>query len=141
YLAAFESALAVQTPNSRQPGGFRGTAQGKEWAVALDELGRWAYEWVIGPLVRVTRGWHDREAHVVLVPLGELGAVPYAAAWTEDPALRGGRRYAIDDLVLTQAVSARLLTEVSRRPRLPLHERVVLVADPTGEFPYPRPTP
>src|SRR5262249_48312323 len=41
YLAAFESALAVQNPNSRQPGGFRGTAEGRGWGVALDELGRW----------------------------------------------------------------------------------------------------
>jgi CHAT domain-containing protein len=78
--------------------------------------------------------------HLVLVPLGELGAIPYAAAWTSDPAMRGGRRYAVDDLLLTHAVSARLLAEVARRPRLPLHERVVLVTDPTGEFPYARAT-
>ena len=51
---------------------------------------------------------------------------------------RGGRRYAIDEVTLTYAVSGRLLSEVSRRTRQPLSERVVLIPDPTGEFTFSR---
>jgi CHAT domain-containing protein len=41
--------------------------------------------------------------------------------------------------VLSSAASARLLTEVSRRPRQRLDERVVLVSDPTGTIDLSRP--
>jgi CHAT domain-containing protein len=74
------------------------------------------------------------------VSLGEFAAIPYAAAWTEDPAVPGQRRYSIHDLVLTHTVSSRLLVDVVRRPRKRLTERVVLIADPIGEFPYARAT-
>jgi CHAT domain len=139
YLAAFVAALDTHEPRQRNPGGFRGTLPGRAWADALTDLGSWAHTHIVGPLVEHTRGWPlDRTPHVALVPLGELAAIPYAAAWVADPAVPGGRRYAIHDLVLTHTVSARLLTDVARRPRLPLTERVVLVNDPTGEFPYSR---
>jgi tetratricopeptide (TPR) repeat protein len=139
YLAAFTDALGTHDPSRRNPGGFRGTPQGQAWANALADLGSWTHTHIVGPLVEHTRGWpFDRTPHLALVPLGELAAIPYAAAWASDPAVPGGRRYAVHDLVLTHTVSARLLTEVARRPRLPLTERVILVNDPTGEFPYAR---
>jgi hypothetical protein len=139
YLAAFGAALAAHDSRSRYPGGFRGSPLGQAWADALDELGAWTHANIVGPLVEHTRGWSlDHLPHLALVPLGELAAIPYAAAWTEDPAVTGGRRFAVHDLVLTHAVSARLLFDVVRRPRQELAEHAVLVTDPTGEFPYVR---
>jgi hypothetical protein len=139
YMAAFGAALDAADPTRRNPDGFRGGPAGHAWADALDGLGRWAYACLIGPLVERSRSWSlDRRPRVALVPLGELAAVPCAAAWTEDSRLPGGRRYAVHDLVLSYTASARVLADVARRPRRRLNERVVMVTDPTGEFPFTR---
>jgi hypothetical protein len=141
YLAAFSAAVEIGAPAPRRPEGFRGAPLGRAWADALEELGAWTYAHIVGPLIEHTRGWSlGREPRLALIPFGELAAIPYAAAWTDDPELPRGRRYAVHDLVLTNMVSARLLADVVRRPRQPLAERVVLVTDPTGEFPYARAT-
>ena len=102
--------------------------------------------WAPGPMPTSWDRWSsrlaawplDRLPHLALIPLGKLAAIPYAAAWTADPASPVGRRYAIDDVMLSYAASARLLGEVARRPRQQLSERVVLVSDPTGQFPMTR---
>jgi hypothetical protein len=139
YRAALAAAIDGHDPDQRTPDGFRGTPDGQRWARALDDLGAWTHKHVIGPLVAHTRNWAtDRTPHLTLVPLGDLAAIPYAAAWTADPDQPGGRRYAVHDLVLSHSVSARLLGEVLRRPHQPVTERVVLVPDPTGQFPYAR---
>ncbi len=139
YLQALGGAVDGFASAPRSSQGFRGTPAGRVWAEALERLGAWTYDRILGPILAHVRGWElGRPPQLVLVPFGELAAVPYAAAWTADPALPGGRRYALHDLVLTQAVSGRLQEMVARRPRLPPSERVVLVADPTGEFPFAR---
>ena len=147
YLGAFGGALSRQAPGM---GGFRGGPDGQAWADALVTLGGWAYDRIMGPVIGHVRGWRlDHLPHLALIPLGELAAVPYAAAWTEAPAPTGteppevavsrpARRYAIDDVILSYAASARLLGEVSRRKRQPLADRVVLVTDATGMFPMSR---
>jgi hypothetical protein len=76
---------------------------------------------------------------LALIPLGDLAAVPYAAAWTDEADPAGSRRYAVEDVVFSYAASARLLGEVARGgPGLPLTARVVLVSDPAGMFPMAR---
>ena len=138
YADALEAALAAFDPGAGPAEGFRGGPRGPEWSDALDRLGRWTHERITGPLTDHVRRWNlGRLPHLALIPLGALALVPYAAAWTED-AGTGGRRYALEDLVLSYGVSSRLLTEVSRRPRLGLSRRVVLVCDPTGQFPMTR---
>ena len=133
YLAALDRALAVAPP-AFGGDGFRGGPEGQAWASALDELGRWAYDRIVGPILEHVRGWSlGHLPRLALIPVGELAAIPYAAAWTAGPAA-GERRYAIDEAVLSYAASARLLGEVARRPRRPLAERVVLVSSPTGEL-------
>jgi len=141
YLTALDRAL-VSDPRERGVDGFRGGPHGQAWADALDELGSWTYQRIIGPLLDHVRTWSlNHQPHLVLVALGELGAIPYAAAWTSDGpagAERGRRRYALDDMVLSYTASARLLAEVARRPARPLGERVVLVASPRGAHPMTR---
>jgi hypothetical protein len=139
YLAALDGALTGHVTRAGNVDGFRGGPKGRAWADALEKVGRWTYPRIVRPLLEHVRGWSlDHLPHLALIPLGELAAIPYAAAWTGDPARPGARRYAVDDLVLSYAASARLLAEVARRPRRPLSERVVLVSDPAGEFPMTR---
>jgi CHAT domain-containing protein len=137
YLEAFAVALAVAETDPTQP--FRDSPQGLAWAAALDEVGAWCHRAVIAPLLRHLARWNLRHIpHVALLPLGALGGVPFAAAWAPESGSPGARRYAIQDLVLTQAASGRLLLETARRPRLPIDSGVVLVTDPAGELPYAR---
>jgi hypothetical protein len=133
YLAALDQALADS--DSEHEDGFRSGPAGQAWAGALDEVGRWAHASIMGPLLEHVRGWKlDHLPHLALIPLGDLAAIPYAAAWT-DCSPDGERRYAIDDMVISYAASARLLGETARRPRRKLSERVVLVTNPGGELP------
>jgi hypothetical protein len=137
YLAALDRALDADS-GTRGEDGFRGGPEGQAWAEALDRLGQWAHARIMGPLLEHVRGWSlDHVPHLALIPIGELGAIPYAAAWTDGPKA-GERRYAIEEVVLSYAASSRLLGEVARRPRRPLSERVVLVSPPNKELPMMR---
>lgn len=134
YLDAFGAALTGPAPTAWDP---EAPAPGRAWLGALDDLGAWAHEHVMGPLTERAAGWGTgRTPRLALVPLGELAAIPFAAAWTPETGLPGGRRYSIHDLVLSHAVSGRLLNEIARRPRRPLTDRVVLAS--TGNFPFAR---
>lgn len=136
YHAAFADALASAGPTRWDPG--EDASAGNAWLRALDELGAWTYDHIMGPLAEHVADWGGRVPRLVLVPLGELAAIPFAAAWTPEAALPGGRRYAIHDLVLSYAVTGRLLAEVGRRHRRRLSDRVVFAS--TGEFPFARAT-
>lgn len=139
YLTALKRAVAAPAPGTSSDTGFRGLPQGAAWAAALDALGRWTYDAVMEPLLAYVRGWRlDDLPRLALIPLSQLGAIPFAAAWTP-AAPDGARRYAIEDVVLSYAASARLLGDVSGRRRLSLDERVVFVTDPAGAFPWSRP--
>ena len=138
YLAALDSAVSGHDAQAGNADGFRAGQAGQAWADALDELGRWTYATIMGPLLQHIRGWSlDHLPQLALIPVGDLAAIPYAAAWTGDGP-PGERRYAIDDVVLSYAASARLLAETARRRRQPLSERVVLVSEPGGELPMTR---
>jgi hypothetical protein len=163
YLAALAAAITAFDLRAEQiqlgaaaTSGFRGQSEGEAWASALDNLGWWAYDTVLGPLIAHIRGWRlGHLPRLALIPLGVLGAIPFAAAWTEaarteaarteaarteaeDGTGTQARRYAIEDLVLSYAASAGLLAEVAKRPRQRLGQRVVFVADPTGQFHFSR---
>ena len=138
YVAALDRALGERDSLAGDGEGFRGGPEGQAWADTLEKVGRWTYEHIMGPLLDHVRSWPlDHRPHLALIPLGELAAIPYAAAWT-DGSPDGERRYAIDDVVLSYAASARLLGEAARRPPQPLSERVVLVSDPHGDLPMTR---
>ncbi|MFI5912058.1 CHAT domain-containing protein [Dactylosporangium sp. NPDC051541] len=76
------------------------------WAAALDDTCRWLWGAVMGPVVGVVRG-----GPATLVAAGWLGFLPLHAAWRPDGA--GGRRYALDDLRISFAPSARVLSHVA----------------------------
>jgi hypothetical protein len=75
------------------------------WFAALDEACRWLWDVAMGQVVGALAGARS----AVLIPSGLLGFLPFHAAWREDPAAPTGRRYALDDLLITYAPSAHAL--------------------------------
>src|SRR5690606_15181428 len=66
-----------------------------------------------------------------LVPCGWLGILPLHAAWTPDPALRAGRRYADEIALVTYAPNALARAAAAERAReRPLLTSVVVVDNP-----------
>ncbi|MEU1276063.1 CHAT domain-containing protein [Streptomyces sp. NPDC005799] len=102
------------------------------WRTALEELCDWAGPVVMGPLARspLIRAAGPDPA-LVLVPLGELGGIPWHAALLSSGLRRGGRPVrAVERLTLSYAASARQFQEVISRPRLPLDAHPVIVGNP-----------
>ncbi|MGW1139105.1 CHAT domain-containing protein [Streptomyces zhihengii] len=95
---------------------------------ALARLCDWAGRVVMEPLLReLPRGW-GRAASVVLVPMGELGVVPWHAA-----RLPRSGRYACQEAEISYIPSARLLCEVAERPATDVRQALV-VGDPTRDL-------
>nr|WP_262701146.1 CHAT domain-containing protein [Streptomyces sp. NEAU-383] len=82
------------------------------------------------------RGERDAPVRLVLVPCGNLGAVPWHAARL--PRRRADARrpysYACEDAVISYAASGGEFLRAARRGRVPASERAVLVADPSGDL-------
>jgi hypothetical protein len=95
----------------------------------LDELFRWAWTACGASLVEHTRSWRlGRPARLVVVAMGALGLVPWHAAY-EPSGTR--RRYALDDIVFSYAVSARDFCRTATAPARPIRSSLV-IGDPTG---------
>jgi hypothetical protein len=104
-----------------------------EWGGKLGPLCDWAWTAVLEPLLpQLPRTAPDGPPRLVLVPVGELGLVPWHAA--RRPADGAGWRYAIADAVFSYAASGRQLAGVSRRPALPLAVDPVIVAPPAKDL-------
>ncbi|WP_037645007.1 CHAT domain-containing protein [Streptomyces hygroscopicus] len=81
-------------------------------------------------------GGPDAPVRLVLVPCGNLGVVPWHAARLPGPRT-GARRpysYACQSAVISYAASGGEFLRAARRGRMPADERVVLVADPSGDL-------
>ncbi|MBI0293059.1 CHAT domain-containing protein [Streptomyces sp. PRKS01-29] len=82
------------------------------------------------------RGERDAPVRLVLVPCGNLGAVPWHAARLPGPRADARRpyAYACEVAVISYAASGGEFLRAARRGRVPASERAVLVADPTGDL-------
>ncbi|MEV6239124.1 CHAT domain-containing protein [Lentzea sp. NPDC051838] len=83
-------------------------ADEKQWDDAVASMCDWSWVAVMGPLLDHFRGL----PRLVLVPVGELGAVAWHAARRR---VGGELRYACQDAVLTYAASARQFADAARR--------------------------
>jgi hypothetical protein len=119
-------ATFLRTPGPRTAG------YTQPWIVALDHVCDWAGPAMVEPLLSAVGPLARTPLRVVLVPVGALGAVPWAAARRR---VNGDVRYACADLTLSTAASGWQLIDTATRPILPLGARPVLVSDPTGELP------
>ncbi|WP_052845256.1 CHAT domain-containing protein [Streptomyces sp. NRRL S-31] len=101
----------------------------------LEALCDWASEAVTEPLLTHLRAWGaTRPPKVVLVPMGQLAAVPWHAARRSAP---GGRyRYALQDAVFSYAASARLFCDVVAGEPVPYDAPALVVGNPTGDLPH-----
>jgi CHAT domain len=98
------------------------------WQRALGGVCDWAWTSAMDRLLESVGDSARRPARLVLVPVGDLGLVPWHAARR---AVAGGDpRYACQDLVLSYAASARQFTEACRRPHRPWRSAPALVRGP-----------
>lgn len=124
YLGALE--LSLSAPRSE--------VADHAWRSRLAEVCEWAGRTVVDPLLRELPAGSGPAGvpRLVLVPLGELAAVPWnAAVLPGGPAARPRR--AIDRLVLSTAPSARMFTAAARRPAVRAGDAALLVLGLTGE--------
>jgi tetratricopeptide (TPR) repeat protein len=96
------------------------------WHAAIDEVSRWLWTTLMEPLVALGH------AALTLVPTGYLWLLPAHLAWRPDDG-PAGRRYALDDVLLTYAPNARVL---NREAGLEAHG-LLMVEDAT--LPYAEP--
>ncbi len=95
----------------------------------LARMCEWAWDAAIGPLItsylpRVPRAASGRPHRVVLVPMGDLARVPWQAA------RRADGRYAVQEIAISQAASARMLCHSAALPPVPASPVGLLVGDP-----------
>jgi CHAT domain-containing protein len=93
------------------------------WLEELDELTHWLWTVAMSPVLDATPG------QFTLIPVGALGLLPLHAAWTEDASQVCGRRYALDDALITYAPNARALQSCRRRARRTRADSLLAVAD------------
>ena len=96
------------------------------WVGVLDATTRWLWNVVMEPVVTALAP-ADRAA---LVPAGLLGLLPLHAAWREDVTAPSGRRYALDDLLLTYTPNARARVAAAEQARAAAHDGLLAVDDP-----------
>ncbi|MFD9456567.1 CHAT domain-containing protein [Streptomyces sp. NPDC059985] len=139
YLGALEAWLASPESASAR----------RTWRLALGGLCDWAGSAVTGPLgvavsgrrrggripVGPTGPTPTGPPHLVLVPLGSLAAVPWAAATATPagPSVGGRGRPAVEGLVLSTVPSARMFTVAAARPAARAGESALLVLGLTGK--------
>ncbi|MEV6344824.1 CHAT domain-containing protein [Actinoplanes sp. NPDC051851] len=111
-----------------------GPDHGDDGDGALDRVCRWAWRACMKALVEYAGGWRlRRPARLVLVPTGMLGRVPWHAARHDD---HTGRHYAIERLVVSYHVSARMFCATAGRPLRPPRSALI-VGDSASTPPLP----
>jgi tetratricopeptide (TPR) repeat protein len=96
------------------------------WESAIDEVTAWTWDAVMAPLLAALAG----TPRATLVPAGLLGVLPLHAAWTPDPAFPAGRRYALDEIVLTYAPNAQAVGAARNLAAGIQGERMIAVDEP-----------
>jgi hypothetical protein len=117
-------ALAVEDGGLVQAfaGGDGSGAPGSE---ILPRLCEWAWTAAMEGVLSAVTGGPRRRPRLVLVPVGELGAVPWHAARRR--VAGGGWRYACHDAAISYAASARQFVDARRLPARPWNSDPALV--------------
>ncbi|TMR05025.1 CHAT domain-containing protein [Actinomadura soli] len=108
-----------------EPGTDEADRVHRRWRHALGDLCDWAWTAVMEPVLDAVASGQGNRARVVLVPVGELGAVPWHAA--RRTVGDGVRRYACQDAVVSYAASARQFIEARRHGHRPWPSAAALV--------------
>ncbi|GAA1261293.1 CHAT domain-containing protein [Kitasatospora nipponensis] len=126
WLPALTSA-ALRTWAGRYWQAYRSRANDHaSWEQTLEATTRWLWDVLMEP-VTAALGSCERAA---LVPAGLLGMLPLHAAWREDAAAPSGRRYALDDLLLSYVPNARTRTAAAEGARRAAPDGLLAIEDP-----------
>ena len=90
-------------------------------------LSRWLWDAVMGPVLEAV----GPARRIILIPLGRLASLPLHAASTADSTMPTGHRFALDNIPMTYAPSARALARARRPQGATAHHRL-LIAAPSG---------
>jgi hypothetical protein len=128
-VAAALSAVARRDAALDRGGSSRDVGPSQDLAASIGTLCDWAWRAAIGKII----GQYvprlglapERTPHLVLIPLGELARVPWAAAQ------RAGGHPAIRHAALSQAASARMLCHTAAQPPVPPSRNGMVIGDPT----------
>lgn len=96
------------------------------WRGMLDTVTGWLWDTAMGQVLDAL----GTKRRAVLVPAGLLGLLPLHAAWTKDPGRPTGRRYALDEVLLTYAPNARTLLAAHQLARQLPADRLLAVDEP-----------
>ena len=109
------------------------TAARDAWFSAMDNTTKWLWDAVMGPLAEGLKchlGTPNEVGRITLIPVGRLALLPLHAAWTEAPDTPTGRRYALDDLLITYAPNARGLNKARNLANRLFPDRLLAVDEP-----------
>jgi CHAT domain-containing protein/tetratricopeptide (TPR) repeat protein len=106
------------------------SADRRQWPEVLMSTTRRLWDLVMGPLLSSVPA--DR---IVLVPSGILALLPLHAAWHDDEHAVTGRRYAIDDALVTFTPSAQALQHTVARTAESAQPTILAVYDPDPGLP------
>ncbi|GAB2995644.1 CHAT domain-containing protein [Amycolatopsis acidiphila] len=103
----------------------------ERWREALRSVCAWAWAAGASQVLRAGRAVAGgRDPRVVLVPVGNLGAVPWHAAFRR---IEDKERYLVQDATVSYVPSGQLLCEAVHRPEV-TSGRPVLVGNPAGNL-------
>ena len=122
-VTEFASAQRALQEAGSPPGDVRDA-----WARALDVLCDWAWTAAMEDVLGSIPAGPGHQARIVLVPVGDLGLVPWHAA--RRPVAGGDLRYACQDTVISYAASARQFTEACRHRHRAWRSAAALVRVP-----------
>jgi CHAT domain-containing protein len=95
------------------------------WQESLDRVTRQLWDTVLGPVLDASQA-----ERLTLIPGGRhLDLLPLHAAWREDASSSSGRRYALDQALITYAPSARALQSAHQHATRPAKD-ILAVFDP-----------
>ena len=128
-LAERDMAAAPTSPSAqRDMAADDDPADEEDLGARLDEVGHWAWNCVMRPLVetylpRLTVP-EDRPPRIVLIPMGDLSRISWQAARRPDG------RYAVELIAMSQTASARMLVRSATLPHVPLTPAGLIIGDP-----------
>jgi len=102
----------------------------KEWQSNLSRTTAWLWDAVMHELINEVKVYANE---VVLIPTGILALLPLHAAWTEDDNRPTGRRYALDELLISYTPSAHALRQSLLEAGRPTNS-LMIVNNPDGSL-------
>jgi CHAT domain-containing protein len=104
----------------------------QNWLDTIEDTTQWLWDACMGNLVDLLAAQHHCRA--ILIPTGQLSLLPLHAAWVQDSDAPTGRRYALDEALLTYAPSAHALYVAEQLVDEADSESVLAVDNPDGSL-------